>query len=172
MEVFTPKTTPEFETLRWLANAVSNDPLQPGWQCLNVRKGLIVATDGPRLHQYNGHITGLFPGTHRVHKRLQKEIQLELVELDSPYPDTDSAWPDTGELTEVPLVTSYWKTDADLSFARVIRAMTTDVALDHRLFTDAIRGAEFTAYVGEGISPIVLLNGERQAIVMPIRANS
>ena len=50
--------------------------------------------------------------------------------------------------------------------------MTPDVALDHRLFTDAIRNADFTAYVGKGTSPVVLLNGERQALVMPLRCES
>lgn len=133
-------------------------------------KDLIVATDGHRLHQYKGHITGLFPGTHRVHKQIQKEIQLEVVNLDPPYRDTDSVWPDTGELTKVELTREKWRNhNMEVAFARVVRAMTTDVALDHRLFTDAIRGADFTAYVGKGVSPVVLLNGERQAIVMPIR---
>ncbi|KKM13524.1 hypothetical protein LCGC14_1715350 [marine sediment metagenome] len=167
----TPKTTPEFETLYWLATAASNDRLKPNLRCINVRKGLVVATDGYRLHQYDGHITGLFPGTYRVHKQLVREIRLELVELDYPYPHTDSAWPDTGDWTEVSLPNT-GENDLEITFAKIVRAMSSEAALNHRFFTDAVRGEAFTGYVNpeDFLSPVVLLNGERKALVMPIRS--
>ena len=179
MEIIRKNNNGQFDVIRWLALAASKDRNKPGLCCINVRKDKATATDGHVLNQYNKPLSTIEPGLWEIVKVNKSEIRLQ--PSDETFPDTDSVWPDRAGFTEIALeghqANGYNVNGAVLScdFTAVVRAMDSARYLNYDLFKIAAEGAEISkAFINPDNSSvaIVLSNGVRESLIMPIRNNN
>jgi len=85
------KSDQDFENIAWVLNARSDDKTRPNLMDVYSDKGLIVCTDGARLHTYTP--TREIPdGLYTIKTATKKLIVLE-IDNDNIYPDYERAFP-------------------------------------------------------------------------------
>lgn len=177
MEIIKRNNNGQFDIIRWLALATSKDKLKRSLHCINVGEKQSTATSGHILNQYNKPLS-LEPGLYEVCKITKSEVHL--LPSDERFPDTDSVFPDKGDLAEIDLHGQNgdsYRRDETLGsdFTLIIRAMK-EYALNYELFKIVADGASLVrAYIHPKTNGSAVLlssaGGTRVSLIMPIRTH-
>lgn len=174
---------PLFEMASWVIRAASTDPEHgAALHCLKVEENRIYATNKRQVHIYQTGALGWTPGLYRINpgeiigpKGIQGLIVLELNENLVKYPDIDSAMPDVSKFKHVSLTKLEGTGEqASVAYARIVRAMRPDAALNMDYFKGTFEGTGFAdCFVpiedGHRSDPIAFYEGlDRFALVSPM----
>ena len=162
----TGKHDPITKDLYWLTGCMKKNAIRNHLRHVYVSDNTITATDGSRLHHIKLNGEGYSDGFYQVAKRTKADMILA-------YSGNDYVYPDCKQLLEKPegteLVCEKVANTSSKAFANIIRNMEAN-AIDYNLLNDVLSdGDAWNVTIQTHEHPIFFENGNKVAIVMPIR---
>ena len=167
------------EGLKFVTEALSKDDARPSLQLLHVTEEFIEATDGHRLHRIDNKKPGtdderlIEPGLYHVLKAKKAEVIIsEYTSNDVTYPDTNRIWPDVSGKKEFNLRDAKFNNsnmDLDVFYSRLVKEMNESESVCYKYFKSIYEAGFDKVFISEAYSALVFLNGEKSALLMPIR---
>jgi len=160
------KNDSEFESIKWALKARSTDKTRPAINCIKIDGGLLIATDGERLHLTMTE-RELSDGVYEVKSCTGKTIVLQSTE-EFIYPAYERVFPRVKMEYAGVLNGKAWPL-----LHRVYKYIANDkISFNEQFLLDAcMSNSKF--YIGEHdgeIKPLILYNGnDRAALIMPIK---
>ena len=162
----TDKNNPMTKDLYWLTGAMKKNAIRDHMRHVYVSDNTMTATDGARMHHIKLNGEGYSDGFYQVAKRTKSDMVLTYSGNDYVYPDVTS-FVTKPEGTE--LICEKVENTASKAMAQIIRAME-DNAIDYRLLYDVLSdGDSWVVTIQSHNHPIFFENGNKVAIIMPIR---
>jgi len=169
------------KSLIWVAGAVSRDDLKPALMLLKVEEKRVVATDGHKLHLWDGSFNELSPGLYCVPRRTTRRLEIykydgpELSGLGGTYPDIDKPHLlPTYDLKKQTVEgcsksVSLYDTSIYARYAQVIRAMDPTVTINFDKFKGTAEGMDRVFVRDDSIRGLVFMGKQRIGLLMPVR---
>ena len=165
----------DFDGIKWAVSARSHDNLRPAINCVSVSFGLVVATDGHRLHAYTTD-RNIPDGVYKIVSQTKDAIIMETEERLT-YPDYERAFPKRTHNGVPDFPTKNYGTgvspkDHDTFIINHILKNSTGGFNIHHLMDACPIGEElhFEQGVPEDRQPFVIRNQDysKAALVMPL----
>ena len=164
----TGKHDPITKDLYWLTGCMKKNAIRDHMRHVYVSDNTMTATDGARMHHIKLNGEGYSDGFYQVAKRTKSDMVLTY-SGDKDY----SVYPDVTSFVTKPegteLIAMKHEGSSSKAFANIIRKMETN-AIDYNLLNDVLSdGDAWNVTIQTHEHPIFFENGNKVAIVMPIR---
>lgn len=163
------KKNPDFQVFRWLLVALTDHPEEKRYHVIHlyVEDGVVVCTNGNRIHRYDSKNFEYQNGYYEVVLNSSSRIFLVRNEnVDKEYPPMN----DIFKPVDVEPFTVYADYDFEYSnvFAHILRRFGKN-HLHYNYLRDLLMfGFHFDCYVGKERSPIIFIKEKLSAAIMPM----